>query len=199
MKQATDTVVFDIETSNFFTSPEVGWGNFEAIDISVVGVYSYDRDEYACFEASDKSALKEWFTNAKTIVGFASNRYDTPILNLYFKKLGAEAGGALDLWRKDRVDLLEEIELGTGRRIGLSKLSEANLGEGKSGHGSEAITLFEQGRIEELKSYCLKDVELTKRLYDQFKEKRFFYIPDRDTNELVLVKFDAPSLQLPLF
>lgn len=133
------------------------------------------------------------------MVGFASNRYDTPVLNLLFKQWGAEANGPLDLWRKDRVDLLEEIELTTGRRIGLGRLAEANLGVTKTGHGSEAITLFEQGRIEELKDYCLNDVKLTRDLYDLFLTKRAFLIPDPYTDEPKLVTFDAPSLQLPLF
>lgn len=199
MPEQGDTVVFDIETSNFFTSPEVGWGNFGAINISVVGMYSYLRDEYLCVEADEKEVLQEWFAGAKRIVGFASNRYDTPVLNLLFRKWGAEAGGDLDLWRKDRVDLLEEIELTTGRRISLSRLAQANLGTDKSGKGSDAILLFEQGRMQELKDYCTQDVVLTRRLYDQFLEKRSFYIPDRDTDEPKLVTFDAPSLQLPLF
>lgn len=192
-----DTLVFDIETSNFFTSPEVGWNNFEAIEISVVGVYSYDRDEYACFEAGEVDQLKEWFARSAKLVGFASNRYDTPVLNLFFKRLLGDP--ELDLWKKARVDLLEEIELTTGSRISLSRLAQANLGEDKTGNGSEAIVLFEQGRIEELKAYCLKDVELTKRLYDQFIETRQFNIPERESGKAKFVKFDAPSIQLPLF
>lgn len=199
MPEKGDTVVYDIETSNFFTSPEVGWGNFGAINISVVGMYSYDRDQYLCVEADEKEILQEWFSGAKRIVGFASNRYDTPVLNLLFKKWGAEAGGDLDLWRKDRVDLLEEIELTTGRRISLSRLAQANLGEDKTGKGHEAITMFEEGRMDELKEYCLKDVELTRRLYDQFVTKRSFLIPDQYTDIPKLITFDAPSLQLPLF
>jgi DEAD/DEAH box helicase domain-containing protein len=192
-----DTLVFDIETSNFFTSPGVGWNNYEAIEISVVGVYSYAKDQYACFEAHEKESLSEWFGSAKRIVGFASNRYDTPVLNLYFKRMGE--GEGLDLWRKERVDLLEEIELTTGRRISLSRLAEANLGVAKDRNGSEAITLFAEGRIDELKEYCLKDVRLTRELYDQFIETRSFRIPDRDTGNIKTITFDAPRVQLPLF
>lgn len=199
MPEKGDTVVFDIETSNFFTSPEVGWGNFGALNISVIGMYSYDRDQYLCVTPDERLVLEEWFSGASRIVGFASNRFDTPVLNLLFKKWGAEPGSDLDLWRKDRADLLEEIELTTGRRISLSRLAQANLGEDKTGKGYEAITLFEQGRMEELKAYCLKDVELTKRLYDQFTTKRSFLIPDPYSDELKTITFDAPSLQLPLF
>jgi hypothetical protein len=31
-----DTLVFDIETQNFFTDPDVGWDNYDALKISVV-------------------------------------------------------------------------------------------------------------------------------------------------------------------
>lgn len=197
MATSGDTLVFDIETSNFFTTPGIGWGNFDAIDISVVGVYSYDRDEYACFEAGEEDKLKEWFAPATRLVGFASNRYDVPVLNLYFKRRGDDP--ALDLWRKERVDLLEEIELVTGRRISLSRLAEANLGVAKTQKGYHAIDMFREGRIEELKEYCLLDVRLTRELYDLFLAQRSFLVPDRDTDQPQLVRFDAPSLQLPLF
>lgn len=199
MPEQGDTVVFDIETSNFFTSPEVGWGNFDAISISVVGMYSYQRDQYLCVEPGEYDVLAEWFGGATRLVGFASNRYDTPVLNLLFRRKGSEAGGPLDLWRKQRVDLLEEIELATGKRVSLSKLAQANLGEDKTGKGHEAIALFEQGRMEELKAYCLKDVELTKRLYDKFVDERAFLVPEPHGDKVKTITFDAPSLQLPLF
>jgi len=196
MQPGGDTLVFDIETSNFFTSPGVGWGNFDAIEISVVGLYSYIRDEYACFEAGQEELLKERFAEAETLVGFASNRYDIPVLNLYFKRRGDDP--MLDLWKKKRVDLLEEVEVATGRRISLSRLAEANLGIGKDGHGSEAIGLFEQGRMEELKAYCLKDVRLTRELYDRFRTARRLLVPGRDGEGPKEIVFDAPTLQLPL-
>ena len=70
-----DTLVFDIETQNFFTDPEVGWDNFEALKISVVGVYSYDRDEYLVFKESEMLALAELFAKAGRIEGFSMNRF----------------------------------------------------------------------------------------------------------------------------
>ena len=143
--------------------------------------------------------MEEWFSGAQKLVGFASNRYDIPVLNLYFRKSGGDAGGPLDLWRKERVDLLEEIELATGRRISLSRLAELNLGVGKDSKGSEAITMFEEGRMEELKAYCLKDVVLTRQLYDKFVNERALLVPDSVSGLTRTLAFDAPSLQLPLF
>jgi len=192
-----DTLVFDIETSNFFTDPAVGWNNFEALNISVVGVYSYDQDKYFCYEPAERAELEKLFKNATRLVGFSSNKYDVPVLNLYFKENGLVP--ELDLWKKDRVDLLEEIEMATGHRIGLGKLAEANLGMQKSHHPSEAITLYKEGKMDELKEYCTLDVRLTKELYDKFKKDRMLLVPKRFTGELEEVKFPANAIQTSLF
>jgi DEAD/DEAH box helicase domain-containing protein len=182
-----DTLVFDIETQNFFTDPEVGWNNFNALKISVVGVYSYLKNKYLSFEEHEMEALADLFRESTRIVGFSMNRYDVPVLHHYFQENAATRD--VDLWGKERVDLLEEIELLLGKRISLSKLAEANLGVAKDRHGSEAITLYKNGEMEELKKYCLKDVELTKALYDQFRLKGFFLIPDKITGEMQKLTF----------
>src|SRR5690242_20560682 len=109
-----DTLVFDIETQNFFTDPGVGWDNFEALKISVVGVYSYLEDRYVSFEEHEMEKLAALFRNARRIIGFSMNRYDIPVLNNYFQKLG---GSGPQLWGMERVDILEEIELASGGRI----------------------------------------------------------------------------------
>ena len=182
MSDPGDTLVFDIETQNFFTDPGVGWENFEALKISAVGVYSYARDEYSCFEESEIAKAAELFRESRTLVGFSLNRYDIPVLNVYFQRLG---GPKLNLWEKERVDLLEKVESVAGQRISLSRLAEANLGVGKDRHGSEAIELYRDGRIEELKAYCVNDVKLTKGLYDLYVKQGYFLFPDKRTGEVV--------------
>ena len=82
-----DTLVFDIETQNFFTDPDVGWDNFEALKISVVAVYSYLEDRYYVYEEHEMEKLAELFRDARRIVGFSMNRYDIPVLHHYFQKL----------------------------------------------------------------------------------------------------------------
>ncbi len=188
-----DTLVFDIETQNFFTDPGVGWDNFEALKISVVGAYSYLRDKYFCFEESEMEKLAELFDSARRVVGFSMNRYDVPVLNLYFQKLNVAAP---NIWEKERVDLLEEVETATKQRVSLSKLAEANLGVKKDHHGAEAINLYRDGKIDELKAYCLNDVKLTKELYDLYNKQRFFMVPDKRTGELIRVEFPKQNLRV---
>ena len=79
-----DTIVFDIETKNFFTDPEVGWNNFGALEISMIGVYSYAQDKYFSFEETEMVKAGELFRETSRLVGFSSNRYDIPVLNLHF-------------------------------------------------------------------------------------------------------------------
>jgi len=181
-----DTLVFDIETQNFFTDPGVGWDNFAALKISVVGVYSYLQNKYFVFEENEMEALAELFASAGTIVGFSMNRYDVPVLNNYLQKLGADTPR---LWEMKRVDLLEEIEMAANQRVSLSRLAEVNLGVKKDRHGSEAIALYRDGKIAELKEYCLNDVKLTKELYDLYLKQNYFMMPDKKTGEIVKVGF----------
>ncbi len=181
-----DTLVFDIETQNFFTDPGVGRDNFSALKISVVGVYSYDEDKFFCFEESEMEKAAEIFRAAARLVGFSINRYDVPVLNSYFQKLGP---AAINLWDKERVDLLEEIEALTGERISLSRLAEANLGLKKEHHGSEAINLYKEGRMEELKAYCLNDVKITKDIYDIYLKESALLVPDKKTGIVSKIQF----------
>jgi DEAD/DEAH box helicase domain-containing protein len=181
-----DTLVFDIETQNFFTDPNVGRDNFNALKISVVCAYSYAEDNYFSFEEHEMPAAADLFGRAERLVGFSSNRYDIPVLNHYFQRLRLPIE---NLWKKERIDLLEEIELATGERISLSRLAEANLGEKKEQHGAEAIQLYKEGKMDELKKYCLNDVRLTKEIYDLYAIQHYLMVPSKKTGETVKVEF----------
>ncbi len=177
-----DTLVLDIETKDMY-GPSSG-KIISDLSPSFIGVYSYKQNKYLSYFERDFPALKELMKEPALLVGFSSNRFDIPIisrvLNLTFEK-------------HPRVDLCEEIELRSGRRVGLNTLALVNLGRGKTGHGVEAPTLFAEGRTEELKEYCLNDVKLTKELYDLVRKDGFLKIPKKDSifsNQLGLFEKD---------
>ncbi|MBI5732791.1 ribonuclease H-like domain-containing protein [Candidatus Jorgensenbacteria bacterium] len=175
-----DKIVFDIETKNSFADVG-GQENLKALEVSVVGVYSYADDKYYCFGVDEFEKLGVLFKRTNLLVGFSSKRFDIPVLEKYFN---------FNLNAIPHVDLLEEVEKCYGRRVGLGVLAEANLGVGKTGHGLEAITLWNNGEIEKLKSYCLNDVKLTKDLYELIRRQGYIFIPERGSLTLTKVPIE---------
>ncbi len=177
-----DTIVLDIETKDMYggASGKI----ISDLSPSFVGIYSYSGNKYSGYFESDFPDLKKLLSEPALLVGFSSNRFDLPILsrvlNLVFDK-------------HPKVDLCEELEIRTGRRVGLNTLALINLGKGKTGAGLDAPQLFAEGKLEELKSYCLNDVQLTKELYDLIRTKKELKIPKQESvfsNQLGLFEKD---------
>lgn len=167
----TGKLVFDIETKNSFADVG-GRENFRNLDVSVVGVYSYGKDEYFCFDESEFDKFGEVARSADLIITFNGRSFDIPILEKYFNfKFSA----------LPHYDIFEEVTAKLGRRIGLGALAEANLegGEGKTATGMDAIRFYQEGKIDELKKYCLQDVKVTKGIFDLIKTRGYLWIPDK--------------------
>ena len=176
----TDRLVFDIETKNSFADVG-GQANLKKLEVSVVGVYSYNEDKYFCFDEHELDKLGDMLKNAYLIIGFYSKRFDLPVLEKYFNFNIASIG---------HTDILEEIEKVLGRRIGLGVLAEANLGVGKTANGLEAIEFYKRGEIEKLKSYCLQDVKITKDIYDLIKKQGYLWIPERTVPQMTKLQIN---------
>ncbi len=182
-----DKIVFDIETKNSFADVG-GEANLRNLDVSVVGVYSYNQDKYFCFEENELDRLGELLKRAHLLVGFSSKRFDLPILEKYFD---------FKISGVNHFDILEEIEKNFGRRIGLDALAQANLGIGKTGKGLEAIELYRRGEIEKLKSYCLQDVKITKEIFELIQNKGYLWIPQRDLPQMIKLPLIYKEIVLP--
>jgi DEAD/DEAH box helicase domain-containing protein len=153
-------VTFDIETI-----PPPGETKFETMTqlITVVGIHDSETDTYEAFEVSEFPRLWKILEHTDILVGYNSDHFDIPILNKYYPG---------DLMKIQSLDLLKEIYGVLGRRIRLDSVAEGTLGEGKSGNGLEAQKWWYAGDKERVKTYCLKDVEITKRVLDYALEKR---------------------------
>ena len=157
-------VVFDVETKRSFD--EVGGKNFmEKLGISVVGAYVYGEDpstalgtgKYYAFEEHELPEFEKLLAGAGRIIGFNIHHFDIPVLKPYL---------SMKTKNLPTLDLMEDVEKGAGFRISLDNLAEQTLGARKSGDGLQAIRWYKEGKIDEIKKYCLKDVELTKNLYE---------------------------------
>ncbi len=174
-----DKIVIDIETKNIFA--DVGQDNFDALEISLVCAYSYLKDKFFSFEEHQLTEFGKMFKDAELVIGFSINRFDIPVLKKHFD---------FDIYSVPRFDILDEIEFSLGQRIGLDLLARINIGKGKNGHGLEAGNLYRDGKMEELKNYCLNDVKITKELYDLARSRGYLLVPQKRSDEILKAEFN---------
>jgi DEAD/DEAH box helicase domain-containing protein len=167
---AQNILVLDLETQNTFD--EVGRNNLHKLKISVVGIYDYSEAEYKTYEESEMMALEHKLKQAELIIGFNIRRFDFAVLAPYL---------FTPVDTLPVLDLLEEIEKVRGHRVSLQSVAQGTLGVAKSGQGLNAVHYYRQGKMEELKRYCLDDVRITKDVYEYgCAEKRVYFISNRD-------------------
>jgi DEAD/DEAH box helicase domain-containing protein len=163
-----DILVLDLETQKSFE--EVNGRNFRDLLVSVVGLYSYQRDQFECYEEKEVPHLLPMLETADLVIGFNTKRFDYLVLEPYFNK-------SLDHLRS--LDILEEVQKTLGHRLSLDTLAKATLNQSKIGEGLDAIRYFRSGEMDKLKKYCLEDVRLTRDLYEYGKKNGKLYYSDR--------------------
>ena len=148
-------VVLDLETQRSFK--DVGKQNLHKLGVSVVGTYDYLTQAYESYEEKDMLRLDKRLREADLLIGFNVRRFDLPVLAPYL---------FTPIENLAVLDLLDTIEKARGHRASLDSVAKPTLKLHKSGTGEDALTLFQEGKMEELKRYCLDDVRLTKEIYD---------------------------------
>lgn len=157
-------IVFDVETKHSFD--EVGGRNhFDKLGVSVVGAYVYggaglpadQTGQYYAFEEHEMPEFEKLLLSAGRVIGFNIHHFDLPVIKPYL---------SLNIKKLPTLDLMDGVTQGVGFRVSLDNLAEQTLGARKSGDGMQAIRWYKEGKIDDIKKYCLKDVELTKNLYE---------------------------------
>lgn len=150
-------LVLDAETKKTFK--EVGGkSQTHALGVTVVGVYDYDMDKYLIFTEDTMNELEDLIAVSDCVIGFNIIGFDWLVIQPYFEKI--------NLFDVPTVDILKDIEKEIGYRVSLESVAQATIGEGKTGDGLDAIKYYREGRMEELKKYCLDDVRVTRDVYD---------------------------------
>ena len=169
-------IFFDIETAHIFQ--EVGSNDPRDLTISVVGVYDSASELYSTFLVEELPRLWPILESADMLVTFNGEHFDIPLLNKYYHG---------DLLKIKSVDLLKEMQKSAGRRMKLDQIAEGTLGVNKSGDGLLAVKLWREGRVEELKKYCIDDVRITKDLYEYaLKNSKLIFKEGPNMNEIKL-------------
>ena len=107
---------------------------------------------------------------ADLVVGFNLYGFDYPVVMRYTD---------VDLTQLPTVDMMAVLHKQLGFRIGLDAVASATLGIGKSADGLQAVRWWKEGRIEEIFTYCEKDVEVTRQVYEFGKQNRYVQFYDR--------------------
>lgn len=148
-------VTFDIETANWFG--HAGVNSYDDLRIAIVCTHDSQTGAYDSFLVEELPRLWQMLETTDILVGFNSDHFDIPLLNRYYPG---------DLTKIKSVDLLKEIYDSLGRRIKLDSVAEGTLGKKKSGHGGQSLVWWRDGEVERVRKYCIKDVELTRNLFD---------------------------------
>lgn len=155
-------VILDVETKKAFV--ESGKYDPKKLGVSYVGICRRTMDleergsgELSGFFEDQLGDLWPILEQADRVIGFNIAEFDFPVLSAYYHG---------DISSFPTLDILEEVKKTVGHRISLDALAKETLGVEKSGTGLDALLYYEQGRLEELASYCLSDVRITRDLYD---------------------------------
>ncbi len=178
-----DKLVLDLETKKSFE--EVGGHqNSHLLEVSVCGVYSYQRDEFRAFKEEEFKELGEWLKSASLIIGFNSKSFDFNVLQPYFK---------FNLSKLPHLDILEEVHHALGHRLKLESLAQSTLGEGKSGSGLDAIWYYKNNEWDKLIKYCLDDVRVTREVYEYGRRHGNLWYENLGQREQIKVRWFGGS------
>lgn len=166
-----DTIVFDVETKKSFEDVG-GRDNLHLLGVSVVAAYSYEKDKFFAFDESKINHFEEMVKNSKMIIGFNIKGFDIPVLNAYFNFGNGDAAV---------LDLMDDVKKGAGFRISLDNIAKNTLGVSKSADGLQALKWYKEGKIDEIKKYCVQDVKVTKEVYEFGKKNGHVLYFSRDS------------------
>lgn len=160
-------VVFDVETKHTFRE----FSEHKKLGVSLATAYDYATDTGYSFLEHELGDMFRLFENASCVIGYNIIGFDLPVLQAYYPG---------DIMQFQAFDILDDIRENLGRRLALNDVVAATLGKKKSGNGLQAIEYYRDGRIEELRQYCLDDTMLTKQLFDYgVQNSQIFYMSER--------------------
>jgi len=171
-------VTFDIETANWMS--DIGTSQPADLTIALVCIHDSETGAYKSFLEPELPQLWKILERTDLLVGYNSDHFDIPLLNKYYPG---------DLTRIRSLDIMKEIQDVVGRRLRLDAVADGTLGKKKSGDGAQSIKWWRAGEIDKVRKYCLKDVEITRELFDYALAKG--HVKYRELGRVREIKLDT--------
>jgi len=187
-------VTFDIETANWVT--DTGSSDPKDLDLAIVCIHDSETNEYSSYLERELPQLWPILERTDVLVGYNSDHFDIPLLNKYYPG---------DLERITSLDLMKEVQQVLGRRLKLDALAEGTLGDKKlGGKGGQSVIWWREGKVDLVREYCIKDVELTRKLFEyalehgslRYRELSKLYEVRIDTSKWLAPKNSAMTFSL---
>ena len=143
-----------------------GWEDHEGMGISVIAAYDYVDGIYRVFMQDNFDEFAELVQERDFIIGFNSISFDDNLCAAH----GIEVETGFDLLCEARHASGQPRNFTPGKTRGgykLNDLARANLGIEKSSDGESAPVLWQRGRTGAVIDYCLRDVAITRKLFEQ--------------------------------
>jgi DEAD/DEAH box helicase domain-containing protein len=181
-RELPQTVLFDVETLR--SAADVGgFGNCHRMGVAIAVACFLEEGRFAAFGERQVHELAMALRQATLVVGFNVKRFDFGVL----------AGYTGEDYRRTlpTLDLLEDIHLRLGFRVGMGRLAMDTLGLGKSADGLQSLEWVKQGRFDLVEAYCRRDVEILRDLYLHGRREGclFYHDPRRDVRLRLAVEW----------
>ncbi|HEY4498733.1 MAG TPA: ribonuclease H-like domain-containing protein [Candidatus Paceibacterota bacterium] len=173
-------VVFDIETSNFFS--DTGSNDPASLTLACVCIHDSETNSYSSYREEELEGLWPILEKTDLLIGFNSDHFDIPLLNKYYRG---------DLTKIKSLDLLKEVRNSLGRRIKLDTLAEATLGRKKIADGLQAGIWWKEGEYQKVIDYCIEDVRITREIYEY--ALKHSYLKYRDGQMIKEIPLDTSA------
>ena len=176
LAQYTNPIVLDVEIaksipSKFYPNKEgieycSGWKDYSNMGISVVGVYDIVNASYRLYGPNSLYDLQQDIEAASHVIGFNNHNFDNVLLS--YNCINVPEHKTVDIlrivWESMGLDPDVYVK-DTHGGVGLHELSMLNLGEGKTGNGTDAAVLYQNGQLDKLYTYNINDLRLTYMLF----------------------------------
>jgi len=170
LMNSKDVIVFDLETKKEFA--EIGGRDrADLLGVSVLGCYSYNHDKYFVFEEGELPEFEKILANTGLLVGYNIKHFDIPVLQPYI---------SFPLSKIQHLDMIFDPTNGAGFRPKLDNLARTTIGAIKSADGLQALRWYREGKIQEIKDYCLQDVKVTKDLFEFGRKNGYVKLLSRE-------------------